>query len=96
LREQDVGFITGDYVTAPRNRFKRTLTAVKHAGVTQGGIGDALRADIIDDIEQGSQVFNYFDDCEAFLREKGFEFDAKYLRQLYRASAITARVCLFR
>jgi hypothetical protein len=77
---------------ATSNRFKSTLTAVKHAGVTQGGIGDALRADIIADIERpNAQIFSHFEDCEAFLREKGFEFDADYLRQLYRASAVAAR-----
>jgi hypothetical protein len=73
-------------------RFKNTLQAVKQAGITQGGIGDALRADIIADIEGAdNRSMSQFEDCETFLSLNGHEFDATYLRALYRAVAPTAR-----
>ena len=79
---------------ATAKRFQGTLSAVKSAGTTQGAIGDALRGDIIADLGAGGEPrhgIGYFDECETFLRGKGFVFDANYLRHLYRASAITAR-----
>ncbi len=79
---------------ARRRRFHQTLMAVGRTGATQGDIGNALRSDIIADVAAGGQPtpgMGYFEECESFLRLLGFVFDAQYLRQLYRASAITAR-----
>jgi len=81
------------------SQFPNTLRALRGTGTDQGGIGDALRADVIADIqrpgEARAQDYNYFDDCKAFLRTKGYEFDAAYLRALYRASAISERMRQF-
>jgi hypothetical protein len=65
---------------------------VNQAGTTQGGIGDALRADMTADTEgPHARSVSQFEDCEAFLGENGHEFDAKYLRALYQAAAPTMR-----
>lgn len=79
---------------AKTKRFQRTIAAVKRAGATQGDIGDALRGDIIADVAGGAELIqgvDYFEECQIYLRGKGYVFDGEYLRQLYRVSAITAR-----
>jgi hypothetical protein len=80
----------GTTLNGPTRRFNKTLEAVNQAGITQGGIGDALRADMIADTERPhARSARKFEDCEAFLSENGHEFDAKYLRALYQAAATT-------
>jgi hypothetical protein len=61
---------------------------LQQAGITQGGIGAALRADIEGPDTRG---IGQFEDCQAFLSRNGHEFEAQYLRALYRAAAPTER-----
>ena len=63
---------------------------MRRAGATQGDIGSALRADFTASspaAETHSVV--PFEDCEAYLRGRGYEFNAKYLRALHRAAVTT-------
>ena len=60
----------------------------------QAAIGNALRADIHatggPDQGHADQVVDSFEECAALLREQGYDYDAGYLRQLYRAAATKA------
>jgi hypothetical protein len=76
-------------------KFNKTLQAVRETGATQAAIGDALRADIhaTGEPDQGhaDQAVDSFEECAALLREQGYDYDADYLRQLYRAAATKAQ-----
>jgi hypothetical protein len=58
--------------------------------MTQGGIGSALRADVVAS-NQGpdASTVGLFETCALYLSEHGYEFNAEYLRALHRAAVTT-------
>jgi hypothetical protein len=76
-------------------KFNKTLQAVREPGATQAAIGAALRADIHEtggpDEDHADRAVDGFEECAVLLHEQGYDFDADYLRQLYRAAATKAR-----
>jgi hypothetical protein len=58
--------------------------------MTQGGIGNALRADVVAN-NQGPDASTVvlFEACALYLSDHGYQFNAEYLRALHRAAITT-------
>jgi hypothetical protein len=58
--------------------------------MTQGGIGSALRADVIASNQRpDASTVGLFEDCALYLSHHGHQFNAEYLRALHRAAVTT-------
>jgi hypothetical protein len=58
--------------------------------MTQGGIGSALRADVIaNNLRPDASSLALFEDCALYLSDHGEQFNAEYLRALHRAAVTT-------